>query len=253
MPLGNDTIKKDYEGKQGELYKKRARNNKFPPEFLEKIIDEIPQGGKFLDAGCGTGVFLRQLIDAAKSKGREDIEFFAFDYTKEMAEETARLNPEAKVFCDDMKNLTSKISEQHFDYVLSMNVLFFFNPELGERELAFKNLSKLTSKDGILHISIREARFDKDESGSHFFDFTEDDLRTCMQEHGFKITSSEIGEKSPYGGARQANLDRFYNELNVRGVNIEKTPSPTLADSYSAIRAEALKNSQKSQGGSHLF
>ena len=240
------------EGEQAKAYKQRALKKVFNQKFLSHIIDNIPQSGKFLDAGCGVGSFLRQLIDVAKDKGRNDVEFFAFDYSKSMAEEAQKLNPEAKVFHDDLKNLNSEIGNHSFDYVNTRDVLYFFNPKLGERDAAFKNLSSITKKDGILMVSMREKRFDKEQS-SGFFDFSENDLRTIMQKFGFKIEKSEIGNKKSYGSPSQSNLDRFYDYLNIVAVNIGETPSPTLGNSYSATRAAALENKQRGQGGSIKF
>ncbi len=71
-----------------------------------------------------------------------------------------------------------------------------------------------------------------------------------MQKFGFAIESSRISNKQNYGPATQDNLDRFYNFLVIVGRNIEQTPSPSLANSFSERRAEALKNEQRGRGGS---
>ena len=53
----NDEIAQEYETNEG--YRKRARNNLFPLPLLNHIVDSIPRDGKFLDAGCGVGSFLK--------------------------------------------------------------------------------------------------------------------------------------------------------------------------------------------------
>ncbi len=246
-PENNDKIAQEYETNEG--YRKRARNNLFPLPLLNHIVESIPQDGKFLDAGCGVGSFLKQLIRAARNKGRSDIKFFAIDYAQAMADEARRENPEATIFQDDLKNLSSEVKTHTFDYVNSTDVLFFFNPELGERDKAFASLRSVTKKDGLLRIAVREQRFDKEPS-PRFSDFSENDLRTTMQKFGFAIESSRIGNKKNYGPATQDNLDRFYDSLVIVGRNIEQTPSPRLADIVSERRAEALKNEQRGRGGS---
>ncbi len=141
----NDEIAQEYET-TSEGYRKIAHNKLFRLPLLNHIVDSIPRDGKFLDAGCGVGSFLKQLISAARNKDRSDIEFFAIDYAQAMVDEARRENPEAKIFQDDLKNLSSEVKTHTFDYVNSTDVLFFLIQSLEKETRHLQAYDRLQKK-----------------------------------------------------------------------------------------------------------
>lgn len=250
--VGNAGSMKHYNSSNILGYMARCNAVKFSVEYLDKIINQIPQNGKFLDAGCGVGQFLRQLILRSREVARDDIDFYAFDFSHVMlagrdGQKGALDNLYGlgvEIWQADIKNLDRIRAGgvDKFDYVISRDVLHFFTDE--ERVNVLRNLREVCSDNGLVRLELREKRFDKDQVRG-FNDISEFDWRGLLQDSGFEIKQSIIGKKTSYGKFSQENLDRFYSRLIlVSSPRMELAPSrePSLANDYSQRRAEMLKN-----------
>ena len=260
--FGNEKTMDRYNSSKIIPYLKRCNAAKFPDEYLDKIIKQIPENGKFLDAGCGVGQFLRQLILRSKEVSRDDVEFYAFDFSHVMlsgiGDEKGALHNlnglGVKVWQADLKDLDSilKGGSKKFDYVISRDVVFFFNNE--EKKVVLNNLKEICADDGVLCLELREKRFDKDQSKG-FNDGSEFDWRSLLQDSGFKVKKSIIGGEISYGTPGQDNLNRFYKRLIIASSPETKlkaeNPSaePSLADDFSRKRHEVLQNKAKNEKG----
>ncbi len=195
---------------------------------------------------------MNQLINEAKNQGREDVRFYAFDFSQQSVDEAKKLSPDANLYCDDILTPSNPITKnQKFDYVFSKDVIFFFTE--GEKKTVFNNLKSLTKLGGKLHILAREERFDR-ESHPNFHDLPISGYRELFEEAGFKIDESKISKKIPYGAPVRGNLDRFYPVIEIIGENmgdVKQIPNPTT-EAYEYASAKRKENAQKAMGSSQM-
>jgi SAM-dependent methyltransferase len=81
-------------------YKAWAESSKVEGPFGVDLAPALPMGARFLDAGCGTGVHLRTLIDRYP-----EARYSAIDASSAMVETTRRVCPEAEVREGDIEDL----------------------------------------------------------------------------------------------------------------------------------------------------
>lgn len=73
-------------------------NNESAAKRFSKFIERIPKGGHILDAGCGTGRFVRYFIESG-------YEVTGIDYSKAMLAIAIKENPGSRFHVMDLRNL----------------------------------------------------------------------------------------------------------------------------------------------------
>jgi SAM-dependent methyltransferase len=108
--------------------------------FLPDLIREADLRTA-IDIGCGFGYFTKYLKDLG-------LEVSAFDARIENAQETAKRNPDCKVWVDDIESLSTNPGS--FDLVLCLGLLY----HLENPFLALRHLYSLTEKIAIIETMV---------------------------------------------------------------------------------------------------
>lgn len=158
-----------------------ARFEYLPPEEVARML-EIPQGGKVLDFGTGTGTYA---IEVAKR--RPDVEVIALDEQHEMldylrakpaASELANLKP---VFSTQVEDFKGKI-----DRVLALNVLH----ELGDESL--RNLKALLKPNGTALFIDWNAEVERPAGPPADHVYSPVEGRRRLEQMGFQVESERL-------------------------------------------------------------
>ncbi len=114
--------------------------NKSPPEKIIKLI-KVKENSKILDAGCGTGSLLYQLLQQKKN-----LKLFGIDISPEMLKiAMQKLKGNANL----MQMPVEKIKDKgKFDYILSINAFHHYS----SHEKAMKNFYRALKKNGRIMV-----------------------------------------------------------------------------------------------------
>lgn len=133
---------------------------------------------KFLEIGCGTGNFIKQIVD------NENLEITGSEiYLKGLHYAKKSLPGVDFVQFDVTKG---KIGEQ-FDMIAAFDVIEHIENDIA----AISNLSEMTNKDGVLVISVPQHMFlwsKLDEIVKHKRRYSKRELVTKLKENGFDIS-----------------------------------------------------------------
>ncbi len=121
-----------------------TRKKKIWPE-LEKLSEEVKDGDKILDVGCGSGKLLQVLIG-------KKIVYLGVDSSEKMLENAKKQYPGYRFEMGDIQNL-GKINEHNFDYVYCIAVLHHI-PGRDLRVDALKQLKNKINDNGKIIISV---------------------------------------------------------------------------------------------------
>jgi SAM-dependent methyltransferase len=122
----------------------------FITPFLQKAVESM-RPKRVLDVGCGSGVYLRALLDADPQLRVEGIEL-APDVASETAERLRAegLSDRATVHTGDVRDFEPPAGRP-FDLVTVCNSIYYFDPN--ERVALCRRLSRLLARDGILLVT----------------------------------------------------------------------------------------------------
>ncbi len=126
-----EIVRKNYEEVASSF--NQTRKKPIWPE-LSKLTEQVKEGDKVLDAGCGNG----RLLEAFQGK---EIKYLGVDFSSELIKKARENYPEEKFLEGDILNL-GKIEEVNFDYVFSVAVLH----HLPGKDLRIRALKQLKNK-----------------------------------------------------------------------------------------------------------
>ncbi len=135
-------VKKNYNNIAGEF--NQTRKKKIWPILLE-LTQNIKNGDKILDAGCGNG----RIIDTFRGK---DIDYIGFDSNNKLIKLAKENFPDRKFKVLDILN-SNKLNENGFDYIFSIAVLHHI-PGNNLRIKVLKDLKNKLSDDGKIIITV---------------------------------------------------------------------------------------------------
>lgn len=148
-------------------------------EWRNKFIGYIPDGGRILDVGCGSGRDSKAFI-------KEGFSVVAFDASREMCKRASELLGQEvwQIRFDEMS------FEEEFDGVWACASLL----HVGEKELP-EVLSKIYSSlknNGTFYASFKYGEGVTQRGDRVFIDFTEESLKTILEKKGFEVVKSGI-------------------------------------------------------------
>jgi SAM-dependent methyltransferase len=161
----SDIVRRGY-NRIAEQYLASRTQDSEDVQLLHRLTDQLPQGARILDAGCGAGVPI-----ARKLSERYDV--VGVDFAATQVKLACKLVPKAHFECQDMTALT--FPDGIFDAVCSYYAIIHIPRESHER--VFRQFFRVLKPDGLallcLGASNVEADFDEDYHGvkmywSHF-------------------------------------------------------------------------------------
>jgi len=149
------------------------------PQFLQYI----PQGGKILDAGCGSGRDAKYFYDMG-------YHITAFDASEELGK-LARKKTGLNIINTTFADFTS---EETFDGIWASASLLHVPKK--EFDASFSNLIKHLKKDGILYASMKYGNNEAKDSKGRFFNYvTCDELKNIFAKYN-NIELIELSQES---------------------------------------------------------
>jgi len=151
-----------YYDENAEAFVARTLNADLADAYRRFLI-HIPDGGRILDAGCGSGRDTKYFIE----QGYETV---AIDASREMVRYASGLTGQP-VLHNKVQDLTY---ESEFDGAWACASLHHIGKgEIGD---AVRRLAKAVRPGGILYISVKESKGDRIKDGRHFTYYTKDSL-----------------------------------------------------------------------------
>lgn len=147
-------------------------------EWIERFISYIPEGGRILDAGCGSGrdskVFISKGFSVVSIDGSKEMCALASEYIGQ---------PVLNICFEELS------FESQFDGIWACASLLHVLPE--NLNTILFSLYKSLNKNGILYASFKYGDGVMKKSDRCFTNYTENTLKKTISDAGFKII--EIG------------------------------------------------------------
>ncbi len=164
-----------------------------PGAGLKEFAAELPDGGRFLDLGCGPANWSAWMRD-------QGLDVDAVDASPEIvrfANETHNLNARVGVF-DDLDAVSQ------YDGVWANFSLLHATRADFPRHL--KQINTALKSGGYFHIGMKLGNdADRDHLGRFYTYYSESELKTLLEEAGFEILTTKTGEEKGLAG----NIDPF--------------------------------------------
>ncbi|MBI2148599.1 class I SAM-dependent methyltransferase [Candidatus Woesearchaeota archaeon] len=181
-----ESIKKAIEtyNKYSSIYAKYTQN-KLLQFQLAKFVSMLPEKGKILDAGCGSGRDTAYLQE-------DGLEVTAVDISEGMIKEAEKNGVNAV-----KGDLLKMISNEEFVGIWCMATLADI-PKSQSKKL-LQNFYKALKKEGILYLAVKEGDGEKIiekeryENSPRFYAFyKKEELEKLLKENGFEIIESSV-------------------------------------------------------------
>lgn len=121
-----------------------SRKREFVSEDLKKLTEEVKEGERILDSGCGNG----RLFKILKEK---KVNYYGIDFSEKLIEMAKNKFPEAKFLVADCLNLP--FPDNFFDKVFSISV-FHHIPSQELRVQYLKEIKRVLKPGGILILRV---------------------------------------------------------------------------------------------------
>lgn len=182
-----DTI--DWYNTHAEEFSSRAGGSNYG--LMEVFEKYLPEGGKVLDGGCGSG-------RDTESFRQHGFDVTGLDVSDGLIHEAKKTYPESKFLVGDIRSLP--FPEEDFDGIWANASLLHF--ETREDVLgSLREFFRVLKDKGILYVSVKlqtgdektGLEEDKRFAEARFFQyFTEDEMKELLHEAGFAIESSRV-------------------------------------------------------------
>lgn len=175
-------------------------------EWRNRFLKYIPDGGRILDAGCGSGRDSKAFI-------KEGFSVVAFDASREMCKKASELLGQEvwQIRFDEMN------FDEEFDGVWACASLLHSN----EKELPeiLSKIYKALKNNGTLYVSFKYGEGVIQRDDRTFIDFTEKSIIPFLEEKGFEILDSGITTDVRSGRENE----KWTNVIVVKKKKFEKT------------------------------
>ncbi len=179
-------VRTGYNKIAGEYLKSRSEKSK-DLQLLQELIQQVPRGAKILDAGCGAGVPVTQILS-------NFFDVIGVDFSEAQIKLAQRLVPKARFICQDMTRLS--FPPHSFDAICSYYAIIHV-PRTEHNQL-LTNFYRMLKPMGLILVCMGAIDIEHDEAEdylgskmywSHFDAKTNIDLITKC---GFNILWSKI-------------------------------------------------------------
>jgi len=165
-----------------ERYENQGEHFSSMENLYHEILPLLPTSGRLLDAGCGIAVLLRTI-----QKELPHLDLRGVDFSHVAVERTRGYGFEAKECA--LPDLP--YPDAFFDCIVCTEVL----EHLDQPEETLRAFYQSLVRGGRLVISVPHG-MGPDECSEHVQDFTEETLRRCAEQAGFKVHSgSRLGSR----------------------------------------------------------
>jgi len=132
-----DTVKAGYNKIADRYLATRTRDSE-DVRLLDELISRLSKGGKVLDAGCGAGIPISQILS-------ERFEVTGVDFSEAQIELAKKNIPNAKFLCEDMTKLD--FPDSTFDGVCSYYAIIHIPRE--EHQSLLANFHRMLKPNGL--------------------------------------------------------------------------------------------------------
>ncbi len=146
---------------------------------VNKFLSHVKDGGKILDAGCGSGRDSKTFVE----KGYGVV---STDASKNMCREAEKLL-HGEVLCLSFQDMDF---EDEFDGVWCSASLL--HVPYNEIDLAMANIFRALKKNGILYVSFKYGTERYSKEGRYFFNYNEETVQKLLLDHSFVILETYV-------------------------------------------------------------
>ena len=174
-----------------EVFTKESMSEDLKRRALERFTmfsSSIKKEGQVLDAGCGTGRFVKYFI-------QKGFKVTGIDNSKPMIEIASRENPNVIFKKMDMRHL--EFPPKSFDGIWNVATLVHFNEF--EVEMVLREFKRVLKRDGALYIATRTDETDKSileeslEGGKITFNYySPNTLKMLLFSTGFEVMTMNV-------------------------------------------------------------
>lgn len=144
------------------------------------IFNQMLEGKKILEVGCGTGNLLKLLTSTER-------ELSGTDYSVEYLDKAKKKNPEMEFFQGDLTNINSwQHRKNSYDAVVCSEVL----EHLKDESIALKIISSVLKPNGVLIVTVPALQIlysDLDKKIGHYRRYTIEEIVQIVSSAGFKV------------------------------------------------------------------
>lgn len=192
-----------------DKYEDHVNNQKwYGPEILFGMVYEFIQPGhKILDLGIGTGL-------SAKLFKKAGLEVYGLDYSKAMLEKVREKNIAVDLKAFDLTKTPLPYDDNFFHHISANAVLYF----LGEMDDLFKEISRITKKNGIFSFIFEEETQGVEKIKEKFnpvngimnYKHSKDYILTILEKNNFTVLrEAEFINRNFQGTGKSADLSVY--------------------------------------------
>jgi len=180
-----------------QVYEERFMDVSIYAQSLNQFCSHLSENAQLLELGCGPGNVTRFLLDQLPK-----VQILATDVSPNMLELAKKNAPAAKIAELDCRDILSL--GQKFDAIVAAFCMPYLTLE--EAQLFIQDCSKMLHEDGMLYLSTMEGEADRCGvklpssgigPGTYMAFYTENFLRTNLENVGFSVTFCERAQQSP--------------------------------------------------------
>lgn len=190
-----ETVKAGYNQIADRYLQERTRNSE-DIHLLNDLMDRLPVGAKVLDAGCGAGVPVAQILS-------ERFNVTGVDFSEAQVELARKLVPQAEFICQDMTKLD--FPARSFDGICSYYAIIHIPRE--EHRSLFDNFHRMLKPGGLalLCLGTEDLVDDIDENylGTRMYwsHYNTETYLNMLKDAGFtRIWSKRVADATCEGG-----------------------------------------------------
>ena len=131
------TVKDGYNAIAGRYLAERTRNSQ-DVHLLKELIERLPENARILDAGCGAGIPISQILS-------EHFQVTGVDFSEAQVELAKQNVPTAEFFCEDMTKLD--FPDETFDGITSYYAIIHIPRE--EHQALLANFHRMLRPAGL--------------------------------------------------------------------------------------------------------
>lgn len=145
-----EIVKAGYDAISNEYLASRTKDSE-DVQLLDELVQRLPLGAAVLDAGCGAGVPVTQLLS-------QQFQVVGVDFSEEQIKLARKLVPQAYFMCEDITKLT--FPDETFDAICSYYAIIHIPREA--HEALFRQFNRLLKPSGLALLCLGADDLDDD-------------------------------------------------------------------------------------------